>query len=137
MKYLDASCPYCGAPVITDRKGVGLCEYCGQYVIWDNRSEQYVLEDAYKAGYEFEKGRQQAQAEAQNTYVPTQQTQYTEAPKRRHLFWWILGWIFIYPIPLTILMVRNRTMKPWARALISIVGWASYFMIAAAARKSD
>ena len=55
MKYLEASCPYCGAPVILDKKGVDLCEYCGQYVMWDNRSEQYVLEDAHNAGYEFEK----------------------------------------------------------------------------------
>ena len=47
-----------------------------------------------------------------------------------------MGWIFIYPIPLTILMVRNRTMKPWVRALISVAGWVSYFAIAALANRS-
>ena len=47
MKYIDASCPYCGAPVIMDNNGRGLCEYCGQWVIYDNRSSKYVLEDAF------------------------------------------------------------------------------------------
>ena len=133
MRHIDTSCPYCGAPVIMDKKGVGLCEYCGQYVMWDDGSQKVVLEDAYNSGYEFEKGRQQAQAELQDTYA---RTQYAEAPRRRHWFWWVMGWIFIYPIPLMILMIRNRAMNPWARALISIAGWASYFLIAALAGKS-
>ena len=69
MKYIDSSCPYCGAPVILDKNNRGLCEYCGQWLIYDTGSDKVILEDAYQAGYEFEKGRQQAQAEVQNTYI--------------------------------------------------------------------
>lgn len=139
MKYIDASCPYCGAPVVMDNNGKGLCEYCGQWVIYDNRSEKYVLEDAYKAGYEFEKGRQKAQAEARIQSAHTthydQQGQSSTAPAgRRHWGWWVVGWIFMYPIPLTILMVRNKSLSWWAKALIIVAGWASYFLIAYSSR---
>ena len=136
MKYIDASCPYCGAPVIMDNNGRGLCEYCGQWVIYDNRSSKYVLEDAYRAGYDFEKGRQAAQAEAETQSAPTY-TSYQSQPtqsgadpsRRRHTGWWIVGWIFMYPIPLTILMARNKSLPWWGKALIIAAGWASYMLL--------
>ena len=133
MNFIDYSCPYCGAPVMMDKHNRGYCEYCGQWVVYDDKSDKVVLEDAYKAGYEFEKGRQQAQAEArtQSAAYSQSQQQYEQAPAgRRHWFWWVVGWIFIFPIPLMILMIRNKYLNPWVKALIIVAGWAVYFLIA-------
>ena len=59
------------------------------------------------------------------------QQQYEQAPAgRRHWFWWVVGWIFIFPIPLMILMIRNKYLNPWVKALIIVAGWAVYFLIA-------
>lgn len=56
MRFTEASCPYCGEPVIMDKKGRGLCEYCGQWVIYDSRTGTCVLEDDYNAGFAYEEG---------------------------------------------------------------------------------
>ena len=125
MKFIDASCPYCGAPVIMDNKGRGLCEYCGRWVIYDDTTHRYVLEDAYKAGYEFEKGRQKAQAEARAQAASTQET-YTAPRGRRPWFLWVLGFICIFPLPVTILISRAKSLPKAAKIIIITVAWALY-----------
>lgn len=48
--------------------------------------------------------------------------------KRRHIGWWILGWIFIFPIPVTILVARSK----WAvfAKIGTIAGvWILYMFI--------
>lgn len=42
---------------------------------------------------------------------------------------WVLGWIFIFPLPLTILLLRNKEMKPLVKYGIIIVAWLIYFAI--------
>jgi len=57
MRFTDASCPYCGEPVIIDRKGRGLCEYCGQWIIYDSCSGRCVSEDDYDSEIAYEDNR--------------------------------------------------------------------------------
>ena len=131
MKRIDASCPYCGAPVIMDKRGVGLCEYCGQYVMWDRGSEQYVLEDAYRAGYEFERGRQQAQADARNAAGYQRQEQANTVAVHKSIVLWVLGWIFMPAVPLMIIIIRNKSLPTWAKVLIISGIWTTYFIFLA------
>ncbi len=42
---------------------------------------------------------------------------------------WVLGWIFIFPIPLTILLLRNKEMKPAVKYSIIAAAWILYFII--------
>lgn len=71
-------------------------------------------DNAYEAGYQFEKGRQQAQAEARQrenehrTDAGNTASQEIVAPKKRKTWLWVLGWICIFPLPLTILMLRKK-----------------------------
>ena len=129
MKRIDASCPYCGAPVMMDKKGVGYCEYCGQYVMWDTGSGQIDLQDAYRAGYEFERGRRQAQIDAENAANRERQEQADAYTARRIRSLWILGWIFMPIVPLMILIIRNKTLPAWAKVLIIAGIWTTYFFI--------
>ncbi len=66
---------------------------------------------------------QPAMSIPQGAYNPNYQR-----PKNR-TWLWVLGWIFIFPVPLTILMLRNRTISPAIRYTIIAVVWIFYAII--------
>ena len=57
------------------------------------------------------------------TWTPTNQ----QTTKKDNTIWWILGWIFFFPIPLTILLYRNKTMSP--KLKYCIIGGLWLFVI--------
>lgn len=57
--------------------------------------------------------------------------------KKRKTWLWVLGWIFIFPIPLTILMVRNQKLNKWVKIGIIAVAWILYLIIALAGGSGD
>lgn len=50
---------------------------------------------------------------------------------------WILGWLLIFPIPLTILLVRNRKLKQGIKVPIIVFTWLVYLIFAWAFNLSD
>ncbi len=136
MKYVSMTCPNCGAATnINAEKGSGFCEYCGSPLILDDEKPEVklTLEDAEDAGYQFEKGRQRAQQEAQRntrreyTYEDTTVTLNQPLPKKKRKTWlWVLGWIFIFPIPLTILIWRSQKMSTIVKIVLTAVAWLVY-----------
>ena len=129
MKLIDTTCPKCGANLRTDadRKQV-FCEYCGAQILIDDEVQHLQIDNAESAGYAFEKGRQRAQNEAQAQRYYTSQPQ--PAPKKKSkIVWWVLGWIFIFPIPLTIIIARNKKLKTGVKAGIIIAAWVVYLLI--------
>ena len=164
VKIVNLTCPGCGArlEVDMDRK-MAFCSYCGAALPIDDEIQKVQLDGAEKAGYEFEKGRQRAQAEAAQTsfqsqqaccqpaprptiqpqvpprpqqapcqsaphahpYRPTPQ----EPPKKRKTWLWVLGWICIFPVPLTIIMLNKKDMSKKARYGIIAAGWIFYLLL--------
>ena len=57
-----------------------------------------------------------------------------EPPKKRKTWLWILGWLFIFPLPLTILLLRNQKMNKVVKYIIIVVAWLFYLLIASATR---
>lgn len=52
-------------------------------------------------------------------------------PKKNKNTWlWVLGWIFIFPVPLTILMLRNQKLSTWKKIGIITVAWILYLILA-------
>ena len=118
MKIVNLTCPGCGArlEVDMDRK-MAFCSYCGAALPIDDEIQKVQLDGAEKAGYEFEKGRQRAQAEAAQASFPSRQAFYQpasqptfqpqvppqpqqaprEPSKRRKTWLWVLGWILHFP----------------------------------------
>lgn len=127
MKIVNLTCPGCGArlEVDMDRK-MAFCSYCGAALPVDDEIQKVQLDGAEKAGYEFEKGRQRAQAEA--AQASCQQAP-QEPPKRRKTWLWVLGWICIFPVPLTIIMLNKEDMSKKARYGIIAAGWIFYLLI--------
>ena len=107
-------CPYCGAQQeIAPAQDAAICRYCGK---------PFAVQTAVGAY----SGTQQSGA-----YASPGPTYYTEPqkPKKRRTFWWIAGWIFCFPIPLTILMLRNRKLPTAARIAIIALGWIVYLAL--------
>ena len=129
MKLIDTTCPKCGADlhIDADRKSA-FCEYCGGQVLIDDEVQHLQIDNAESAGYAFEKGRQRAQNEARAHSYYSAQPQ--PAPKKnKKIVWWVLGWIFILPIPLTIIIARNQKLKIGAKIGLIAAAWIVYLLI--------
>lgn len=83
MKILDLNCPHCGAALHfddADTRKTAFCEYCGTKLLLDDEVRRTRIDDAEQFGYDFEKGRQRAQAEharetpPRSTYTPPYST---------------------------------------------------------------
>ena len=129
MRIVDTTCTKCGANlhIDADRK-TAFCEYCGAQLLIDDEVQHLQIDNAESAGYAFEKGRQRAQNEAQAQRHYSAQPQ--PAPKKNKMIvWWVLGWIFIFSIPLTIIIARNQKLKIGAKIGIIAAGWIVYLLI--------
>ncbi|MBP3885798.1 MAG: hypothetical protein J6D54_12805 [Olsenella sp.] len=129
MKIIELTCPSCGANLDVDvEKRQAKCPYCSAVFPVDDEAQHIRYDNAEQAGYEFEKGRQRAQAEldAQST-SPQYQSEPAE-PKRRRTWLWVLGWLFAFPIPLTILVLRNKRLGDKARIGIIVAAWVGYLI---------
>lgn len=132
MKVVSLTCPNCGAKLDVNPEIKNItCNYCGHALYVDDEIARVQIDNPEQAGYEFEKGRQRAQAEqnrkAQTPPEPPQQTQKPKDKKRiLKIILWALGWIYIFPIPLTILMLRKKAMKPALRIGIIVAAWIVY-----------
>ena len=140
MELTGMNCPHCGGALeIPDGARQVKCSYCDSVVAIDREEPPTASpEENERAGYDFEKGRIRAQQEARRQESADQRDILNGqiatalagmalrqvAPRRpRHLFWWIVGWLFCFPIPLTVLIVRSRHLKPLWKAVLLIHLW--------------
>lgn len=61
----------------------------------------------------------------------------TGGPKKRNTLLWVLGWLSIFPLPLTILLLRKREMTPGKKYGFIVAAWSVYLIMAAVANKND
>lgn len=126
MKLVDMTCPHCGAVLqLNAQSKQAYCSYCGALLMIDDGVQHIQFDNAEKAGYEFEKGRQRAQAE---TGINTAAREGSKKKKKR-TWLWVLGWIFIFPVPFTILMARSTRIKPVLKSAIIAAAWIAYLLI--------
>ena len=130
MKLIVLNCPSCGGSLEIDPSCRQVyCSYCGAQIFVDDEVQrvEHVVDygDVEDAGYRFEKGRQRAIAEAAQRPADQPAAQPTPAKKRR-TWLWVLGWIFVFPVPLTIIMLKKKDMKPIIRYAIIVIAWIIY-----------
>ena len=130
MKIVSMVCPNCGASLQVDADQKNLtCSYCGNGLYVDDEVKHVQYDNAEETGYQFEKGRQRAQAEATMVQQQTFNMNFVKPPKQRKTWLWVLGWIFIFPVPLTILMLRNQKLSKPVKIGIIVAAWIVYLII--------
>ena len=130
MKIVSMVCPNCGASLQVDADQKNLtCSYCGNGLYVDDEVKHVQYDNAEETGYQFEKGRRRAQAEATRVQQQTFNMNFGKPPKKRKTWLWVLGWIFIFPVPLTILMLRNQKLSKPVKIGIIVAAWIVYLII--------
>ena len=137
MKLIQTKCPQCGANMIFNANSKqAVCEYCGMTLLVDEGATSIKCINAEEAGYNFEKGRLRARAEFGN-HAPTVvhhvhhyknvYEEPVEEEKSGNLWWlWLIGWVAVFPVPATILILRAERMG-WFWKLFLIIGaWEMY-----------
>ena len=126
MRIIDTTCRNCGANLHIDADcQSAYCEYCGTQLLIDDEVQHLQIDNAESVGYAFEKGRQRAQNERYYFAHPH------PVPKKKSskMVWWVLGWIFIFPVPLTIIISRNKKLRTAAKIGIIAAAWIVYLLI--------
>lgn len=136
MKLIELKCPNCGSILQVDSsQKEAYCQFCGTKLAIDDEVQHFQYDNAEQAGYEFEKGRQRAQAEQQYQYntIPQQSYQqtYAQPPKKKRTWLWVLGWIFFFPIPLTVLLARSQKLDKKTKIILICFIWVMVIIVGA------
>ena len=133
-------CSNCGAEISNTK----FCEFCGSQITADMQKEQEQLNKigCPKCGstnIKFareklgeERGKKGTQIIRTTTGVCndcgyTWQTQVV--PKKKKTWLWVLGWIFVFPVPLTIILLRKKDLNKILKYGIIAVAWIVYLVI--------
>lgn len=120
--FVPAKCPNCGGEFpVNPSQECTVCQFCQQPVITANAIQNYQANHINdRAGF-----------------VAAPSVPQPEAPKKKHTLLWVLGWIFCFPIPLTILILRNQKLDKKIRLGIIAAGWIVYLLIILIPRGGD
>lgn len=141
----DKFCQYCGSQVTMEMKkeqeyvNKDGCPKCGSSNVSFSREKQgEVLGNAGSAvvhatvgvchdcGYTWSTA---GQAFNTNNKSMSDNTVLNQKPvKKRRTWLWVLGWIFIFPLPLTLILLK-KDMKPAIKYGIIAVAWIVYILI--------
>ena len=133
-KLVPVICTQCGASMdVSPDQEVVVCEYCGTTFPMPKKDR---AEDARSKVEEARLKLEQQRLEHQMRTEQAQQKLFEadlnkEVKKRSKgkTVLWVLGWLFIFPVPLTILMLRNQTLDKKIRYGIIAAGWIVYLLI--------
>ena len=147
-------CPNCGADIEGNSRS---CSYCGAPISVAMRKEQELVmkEGCPKCGSSNIQFQRENQGEYRrkngktivhrtvgfckdcgHTWTPSSANSQTNGSSVGKTILWILGWLYIFPVPLMILLRRKKDMNPKLRLGITIAAWVLYGIIFLAAMLS-
>ena len=130
-------CEYCGSEMPQEKPQVGGCPKCGSTNVTFKR--EWVGTSTQRSSHKniIGTGRtgQSVSQSAYRTVGLCQNCGFTWNPNAaskgssKKTWLWVLGWICIFPVPLTILMLRKKDMKPAVKYGIIAAAWLLLFVI--------
>lgn len=138
-------CEYCGSEVPKDKVNVGVCPKCGNSNISFKRERIATTTQRTSRKNVIGTGRtgQSVSQSAYRTVGLCQNCGHTWNPNAgssgsgRKTWLWVLGWICIFPVPLTILMLRKKDMKPAVKYGIIVAAWLLFFVIGSSGGETE
>lgn len=137
-------CEYCGSEMTQEKPNVGGCPKCGGNNVTFKRERVGTATQSRSQKNVIGKGRtgHSVSQSAYRTVGICQNCGYTWNPngnnKSGKKTWlWVLGWICIFPVPLTILMLRKKDMKPAVKYGIIAAAWLLFFIIGSTGGGTD
>lgn len=125
MAQVSLKCSQCNGDMTFDsNRKVFICKYCGNVESVDESDDvqiQRIKSQAYK---DVEMARQQTELQKEQMY-------YDEERKKKNLVWWVLGWICFFPVPLTILIWRNKEMDKKTKCILTAAVWIGVLIVTA------
>ena len=117
MKLIELKCKNCGSKlkVAEDSTDI-ICQFCGANFKIDDEVVHHKIDDA------------EAKEEKEAEEYARKMAIYREEQKRKNLKWWIIGWIFCFPIPLTILIWRSKWEQK-KKIIVTAVLWIFILII--------
>ena len=127
MKLVSMNCPHCGGALdVAEGEKQTKCPFCDSKIILEQENRQDPSGNL-QAGYDFEAGRLKAQQDMKDAMIAAEQArlenQLIAERRNRNRIWWILGWIFCFPIPLTIIIVRSKKLSTFWKVFLLILLW--------------
>ncbi len=145
-------CPNCGAEISGNSK---VCEFCGSSISTQMRLEQERLNksECPKCGSTNISFGREKQGEikgkrgttiVRSTVGVCKDCGYTwqtdnggTTVNKRKTWLWVLGWIFIFPLPLTILLLRKKEMNPIIKYGIIALAWLILIVIGVSGNSNE
>ena len=138
-------CNGCGAEINENSK---FCEFCGTQITVEMKKEQEVLNkkgcpSCGSSNISFSREKQGEIKGKRGTAVVRATVgvckdcghtwnvpDATTKPKNNNMIWWILGWIFFFPIPVMILVWRKKnTWSTKTKIIFTVVFWIFIFAL--------
>lgn len=120
--FVPAKCPNCGAEFpVNPSQECTVCQFCHQPVITAHAIQNY----------------QANHVNDRSGIVTAPSVPQPEPPKKKHTLLWVPGWLICFPIPLTILMLRNQKIEKKIRWGIIAAGWIVYLLFVLIPRSGD
>ena len=137
MRKIQVHCKDCNGIMETDENSrILFCRYCGSKALEERIyevSDEEVKNNVYR-NEEIEN--QQIELEREKLRYEQEKLRYEQETKRKNLKWWILGWLLFFPIPLTILIIKNKTLSVKNKAIIISIIWG-IVLVYGSVRKSE
>lgn len=129
-------CEYCGSEVSKEAVAIQ-CPKCGsaKVVFKRERVGTATKSTSHKTAFGTSRQKQSITQAVYRTVGVCQSCGHTWNPdgnanrSGRKTWLWVLGWICIFPVPLTILMLRKKNMKPAVKYGIIAAAWLLFFII--------
>lgn len=138
--FVPAICTNCGGELTVDpTQEATVCQYCGTPFVVSKAIQNYeikhttyttnVVNDQRKGTVESVLNFVSERQDKKQQRIDEMNRRKEEKKRSRNrLILWVLGWLFIFPVPLTILMLRNKSLQNKVRFAIIGAGWAVYLV---------
>lgn len=133
MAQSSLKCSQCNGDMTFDNnRKVFVCKYCGNVETIDESDDVQIQRLKSQAYRDVETTRQQTELKKEQMYYDQINKMVEDEQRKKNMIWWVLGWIFFFPAPLTILIWKNQNMDTKTKGIMIGILWAVLLIITVA-----